>query len=59
MGCRLIKAPLPAESCYLSVSATHPEMGPFFTANFKGRHSRSTVHSDIAGFYYLIRWVLS
>jgi hypothetical protein len=57
MSCRLrhIKAPMPGETCYLSVSAMHPEMGPFFLAAFKGKRSESALHSDVAGFDYLIR----
>ena len=54
---RTIKAPLPDDSCFLSVSATHPEMGAFFVASFKGKRSRSSLHSDEAGFQFLIRHV--
>ena len=54
-GSRHIRAPMPGEACYLSVSATHPEMGPFFTANLKGRRSSSALHSDEAGLTSLIR----
>ena len=46
---------MPDETCYLSVSATHPEMGSFFLAAFKGKRSESALHSDVAGFKYLIR----
>ena len=54
---RTIKAPLPDDTCHLSVSAMHPELGPFFMASFRGRRSRSAVHSDEAGLQYLFRHV--
>ena len=46
---------MPGETCYLSVSGTHPEMGPFFLATFKGKRSGSPLHSDAAGFDLLMR----
>ena len=54
---RTIRAPLPDDSCYLSVAAMHPALGPFFTASFRGQRSRSALHSDEAGLKYLIRRV--
>ena len=49
---------MPGETCYLSVNANHPELGAFFTANFKGRRSSSALHSDTAGLSVLLRCVV-
>ena len=48
---------MPGEACYLSVDANHPDLGAFFTANFKGRRSSSALHSDTADLYILQRCV--
>ena len=48
---------MPGEACYLSVDAHHPDLGAFFTANFKGRRSTSAHHSDTADLSILLRCV--